>query len=257
MRNQHIARLEAHLEQLVEGAFANLFGKRIRAQDLALQLARAMEDNLQNSRGSDTRLIAPDHYLIHAHPAVHESLLEEHLNLSHTLAQHLVELATLSGYRLLNTPDVKILADDSLAVGGLTVSATHSTRPENSTAALQKVDLPLLTEKPRNAQLVIGTRIIPITTDVVNIGRSRENHVVLDDPYVSRHHVQLRLHQGAYLLFDVHSQGGTLVNDVQVREHRLNAGDMIRIGQTQMLYLEDDPLSDSQENATQPLDTDF
>ena len=44
MNHQHIARLEAQLEQIIEGAFVNLFGKRIQAQDIALKLVRAMED---------------------------------------------------------------------------------------------------------------------------------------------------------------------------------------------------------------------
>ena len=47
MKNKHIAKLEAQLEHIIEGAFANLFGKTINAQDIALRLSRAMEDNLQ------------------------------------------------------------------------------------------------------------------------------------------------------------------------------------------------------------------
>ena len=35
MNDQHIARLEAQLERLVEGAFSQLFGKKFRAQDIA------------------------------------------------------------------------------------------------------------------------------------------------------------------------------------------------------------------------------
>ena len=39
MNDQAIARLEAKLEHLIEGAFAQLFSKTIRAQDIALHLA--------------------------------------------------------------------------------------------------------------------------------------------------------------------------------------------------------------------------
>jgi pSer/pThr/pTyr-binding forkhead associated (FHA) protein len=51
--------------------------------------------------------------------------------------------------------------------------------------------------------------------------------------------VQLRLRFGSYTLFDMNSHAGVLVNDVPVREHRLQPGDVIRLGKTQLVYLED------------------
>jgi pSer/pThr/pTyr-binding forkhead associated (FHA) protein len=95
---------------------------------------------------------------------------------------------------------------------------------------------------PHNPQLIVnGKHIIPLQKPIVNIGRSKDNHLVLDDLFVSRHHIQLRLRFGRYTLFDTSSQSGTKVNDVPVREHRLQSGDVIRVGKTQIVYLEDDP----------------
>jgi len=256
MDNQHIARLEAHLEQLVEGAFASLFGKKIRAQDIALQLARVMEDGVQPAQGSDPRLIAPDQYLIYAHPSVQTHLLERNATLPQSLADHLVELATLIGYRLINTPTIKFLADSQLDTGKLIINASYRNSPEHSTAALQHVVLPGLS-KPHSPQLVLDGRLINLEQDVINIGRNRENQIVLDDNTVSRHHIQLRLRASAYMLFDINSQGGTFVNGVQIKEHQLKSGDLIRIGKTQMLYLEENSLSDSQDNPTQAFEPDF
>lgn len=254
MKNQHIARLEAQLEQLVEGAFASLFGKRLRAQDIALQLARAMENGLIPAHGGDPRMVAPDQYTIFAHPEVH-TLLQKRPALPQTLAAHLVDLATQLGYRLVATPDIKILADAGQEEGQITIVASHTTLQKHSTTAMQQVVLPPQIEKPLNAQFIIGEgRIARLEDSVINVGRDRDNHIIIDDPFVSRHHIQLRLRFGVYMLFDVQSQAGTSVNGNLVREHHLQSGDVVIIGKTRLLYLEDDSLSDSQSGHTQQFD---
>jgi hypothetical protein len=255
MNEQNIARLEAQLERLVEGAFANLFGKTVRAQDIALQLSRAMEDGIKTARGSDPRPLAPDQYLIFLNPTVQAKFVQRQPALLEILSQHLVELATHAGYRLANAPLVKFLADPLLEQNRVVVKAEHTNRPENSTAIMQRVDAPVDNQTPRNPQVIInGEQTVHLGSAIVNIGRSRDNQIILEDSYISRHHVQLRLRFGAYTLFDVQSQGGTYVNDVRVKEHRLRAGDVIRIGRTKMVYIEDDPLSDSQSGTTGVID---
>jgi hypothetical protein len=240
MKSQHIAKLEAQLEQLIEGAFANLFGNRIQAQDIALRLARAMEDNLAPPHGHDARALAPDHYVIYTHPDVQAYLLEKHPQLPYFLAGHLTELATHNGYRLNGKPVIKILADSHLDTGELIITASHSNQASHSTEAMKRVELPSV-RKPPQSQLVIDqNRTLDLTEDIINIGRGLDNHIILDDPFISRHHVQIRLRFGVYMLFDAHSQSGTYVNEVQVKEHRLQSGDVIRIGKTHMLYLQDD-----------------
>jgi hypothetical protein len=254
MKNQHIARLEAHLEQLIEGTFASLFGKKISAQDIALQLARAMEDALLPAQGGDPRLFAPNQYIIYLHPDVQAHLLEKYPELTQSLGNHMVELASRSGYRLNGSPTINLLADGALDVAALTVTAAHSERQASSTAAMQRVELPPV-QKPLNPQFIINDmQVVPLEDDVINIGRSPENQIVLDDPYVSRRHIQLRLRYGMYVLFDVRSQGGTFVNGVQVKEHNLRSGDVIRIGSSHMLYLEDDPSGDASPEQTQSFD---
>ncbi len=94
--------------------------------------------------------------------------------------------------------------------------------------------------------IVNGDTTVEMTEPLVNLGRSRDNHVVLDDPYISRHHAQIRLRFGRYTLFDTQSQTGTYVNDSRVREHNLQTGDVIRMGKITMVYLEDDPFGESQ-----------
>jgi FHA domain-containing protein len=257
MNDQNFARLEAQLERLIEGAFAQLFGKTIRPQDIALQLSRAMEDNAVESEDPTLRALAPDHYDIIMNPQVHDHLLRRQPRLTQILSQHMVELATEAGFRLNSVPTIQILADAKLDAGQLVVRTSHSQRRSSTTAMMKPIELKQVAEHdgPRNPQLIInGQRTVPLHDPFVNIGRNRENHIILDDPYTSRHHCQLRLRFGRYTLFDGDSQGGTFVNDVRIREHVLQPGDVIRVGRTQLVYVEDDPMGDSQTGANTALD---
>lgn len=254
MSDPKLSRLEAQLEHLIEGAFAQLFSKAIRPQDIAVQLSRAMESSLAAGEDNDFRPIAPDDYVIRMNPDVHEHLLRRQPLLASILSQHIVDLATHSGYRLNHRPAIRIVADEQLGPSEMTVHAEHIDSQKSATAVMERIELPSENQFALpSAQIIInGQQVIPLTTPLVNIGRSRENDIVLNDPYVSRHHAQLRLRFGAYTLFDTSSQSGTLVNDVVVREHRLQPGDVIQIGKTRMVYLEDRP-ADSQTGASTSL----
>lgn len=66
--------------------------------------------------------------------------------------------------------------------------------------------------------------------DLLRIGRSRENDVVLENLSVSRHHVQIRLFEGNYVLFDMNSSNGTYLNGVRITRRELQDGDEITMG---------------------------
>ncbi len=241
MNEQHIARLEAHLERLVEGAFAHVFGKTIRPHEIAVQLARAMEDGLDPARPGDPRPLAPDQYVIHMNPRVVEQINQRQPALSQILSEHMVELASNAGYRLDHAPIIRLLPDPNISTGRIAVNARHTRGQKESTALMKRVEFSPEQAAPRNPQLLInGVQGVPLNGPLINIGRSRDNHVVLDDPSVSRHHLQLRLRFGRYTLFDAQSQSGTFVNDVLIKEHRLQSGDVVRIGNTRLIYMEDD-----------------
>ncbi len=111
--------------------------------------------------------------------------------------------------------------------------------------------MPQTRDDLKRPQLVVGTRTILLDEPLINIGRHPDNHIVLDDRRVSRHHLQIRLRFGTYTLFDGQSSSGTFVNDIATREHNLQSGDVIRVRNTRLLYLEDD--EEEQTNRGAPL----
>jgi signal transduction histidine kinase/pSer/pThr/pTyr-binding forkhead associated (FHA) protein len=70
----------------------------------------------------------------------------------------------------------------------------------------------------------------------VSIGRDRNNRFVLHDTEVSRKHAEIAPGNGNFLIRDVGSANGTLVNTQPVREIPLNPGDHITLGQTILVF---------------------
>jgi transcriptional regulator with GAF, ATPase, and Fis domain len=83
---------------------------------------------------------------------------------------------------------------------------------------------------------------IPLTEDEVTIGRDPTNGIAVTDPSVSRKHCILSGEQDRFLVRDLESRNGTLVNGVAVQQHYLQHGDQIAAGDSSFLFLleEDD-----------------
>jgi len=71
----------------------------------------------------------------------------------------------------------------------------------------------------------------PIRGEVVRIGRSAENDIVLhDEPSVSARHLEIRSVEGVYRLYDLESTNGTFVNGERVTETVIQAPASIQLG---------------------------
>lgn len=76
-------------------------------------------------------------------------------------------------------------------------------------------------------------QVIAVEEGGLEIGRSPENDVVIDDDGVSRFHARLLYDNGSLWLRDAGSRNGLFVNDQRVADHRaLKVGDVVRIATT-------------------------
>ncbi|MFH1531813.1 MAG: ATP-binding protein [Pseudomonadota bacterium] len=67
------------------------------------------------------------------------------------------------------------------------------------------------------------------------LGRSQENELFLPDPQISRVHAEIRADGDDYWIEDAGSYNGTLVNEIRVEKRPLRDGDVIRVGNTELL----------------------
>jgi pSer/pThr/pTyr-binding forkhead associated (FHA) protein len=96
---------------------------------------------------------------------------------------------------------------------------------------------------PSNTFLIMdGTKAIPLIQSPITIGRSHENLIVLDDPRVSRKHLEIRVIREHFVLFDLNSSGGTFVNGQRVNQGILYSGDVISLAGVNLVFMQDSRL---------------
>lgn len=83
-----------------------------------------------------------------------------------------------------------------------------------------------------------GERDLAIISAISTIGKTPDNAIVVTDGAISRKHAQIEQRGGQYLLKDLGSLNGTVLNGRRLdsQEHALNDGDEILIGRTRMLF---------------------
>ncbi|MCZ7646669.1 MAG: FHA domain-containing protein [Planctomycetota bacterium] len=78
----------------------------------------------------------------------------------------------------------------------------------------------------------------------VTLGRHPENSVVLNDPAVSRKHARIAPLGGVFIIDDLGSAKGTLVNGEKFTRRALRNGDKISIGKVEIDFVEEAPSAD-------------
>jgi hypothetical protein len=68
------------------------------------------------------------------------------------------------------------------------------------------------------------------------VGRSRDNHLQLARPGVSRRHAVVSAAGDAFAIKDLSSQNGVFVNGARILEHVLTDGDLVAIGDCTLLF---------------------
>ena len=79
-------------------------------------------------------------------------------------------------------------------------------------------------------------RSVNLDRDVTTIGSAPDNTVPLTDTGVSRKHVGIKKNDVGYELADLGSTNGVYVNGEKVARRKLEVGDVIRVGTTEMVF---------------------
>lgn len=72
--------------------------------------------------------------------------------------------------------------------------------------------------------------VIPVN-EILTMGRGEDNMVVLEDKFVSSHHLKIYFRNTDYILEDLNSTNGTFINNERVKTKvALSKGDKIKVG---------------------------
>ena len=214
---------ERRLGSLVEGFFATTFRSGLQPVELAKRLMREMDAG----RTVGVRDVwAPNRFLFSLSTEDGARFEQAERALVTELKQVVRETAAERGWGLVGPPDVEFQVDDRLARGRFACEASFVEGPEELAPA---------TPAPGEATLVLlegdqVSRTFRLQKPETILGRLPACDVVLADPGASRQHARIVREAAGFVLIDLGSTNGTLVNDAAVTEHALRDGDRITIG---------------------------
>jgi hypothetical protein len=214
---------ERRLGDLVEGFFASAFRSGLQPVELAKRLIREMDAN----RTVGVREVwAPNRFVFTLSEADGETYEQAEHALVAELGRVVRETAAERGWGLVGPPEVELVVDDELKRGRFEVEASFVEGEE---------ELAPLAGGQATITLLEGgvpARTFALAKPVVTLGRLPESDVVVADAGASRQHARIGNANGRFVLTDLGSTNGTLVNDEPVDERALVDGDRITIGET-------------------------
>ncbi|MCA1727297.1 MAG: DUF3662 and FHA domain-containing protein, partial [Actinobacteria bacterium] len=158
--------------------------------------------------------------------------------LAKELQQVVVDGARERGWGLLGPPEVTFDTDQELGQGQFRCEA-HLVQAEDVKSGEHTAFLPAgaAGAGEATAELVLvanggSAQTYKLDRDVISLGRMNDCDIVLEDTGASRKHAEVRRDGDRFVVADLGSTNGTLVNEATVTERELEEGDRITIGRT-------------------------
>src|SRR5690606_33863677 len=148
--------------------------------------------------------------------------------LADELAANVTQHAASQRYAFVGPVTVTFRTDDALEVGRFQVgSATvrGAAAPATTSAA-----------SPRHPLVDIDGQRYLLTGPVTVIGRGSEADIIVDDPGVSRRHLEIQVTEQGTIATDLGSTNGTFVEGHRVPAATLLDGNTITIGRTRIMF---------------------
>lgn len=249
--------LEAKIAGAVEGAFGRAFKSRVQPVELARKLAKEME---AGKTVSVSHTYVPNEYAVYLSPADREQFEHYEEALKKELSDYLLEHARKEGLALVMRPRVGLETDERLGTGEFGIQAwmsaaaeeaAHDASAEAQPAAAadyghtmvyspdrapRRLEAPGRSPASERAMLVGDGKRTVASGDRLLVGRSRDCDLVLDDPNVSRQHMELRRDRAGWVAVDLGSTNGVKVNGRRIDEAPLEPGDEIAVGVSRLTF---------------------
>ncbi|NTW39932.1 MAG: DUF3662 and FHA domain-containing protein [Cellulomonadaceae bacterium] len=220
-------RFEKGVERVVNTAFAKAFRSEVKPVELASALRREVDDRAAVV-GRD-RTVVPNEFTIELSPGDLNQVEDWGAEpLADELAANVTEHATQQRYAFVGPVTVAFVEDPALETGRFQVrSATVRGAVAPATSVAASARHPLVD--------IDGQRYL-LTGPVTVIGRGSEADIIVDDPGISRRHLEIRVTPDGVIASDLGSTNGTFVEGHQVPAATLVDGNTITIGRTRILF---------------------
>jgi Protein of unknown function (DUF3662)/FHA domain len=247
--------IEQRLESLVEGFFTKVFRSGLQPVEVGRRILREMAEN---KTVSVNRIYAPNEFRVTMGPEDYGRFEPMEAGLQREFTDLVIDAAKENRWNLMGIPRISFELDEDLKKGefhveaaltadenvGAPMASTREPNPDNlgATHAISVGTAERLGLASAGAELVVLDDAdkpkdrISITRAPLTIGRLSTNDVVLSDGNVSRRHAELRRTSEGWVVADLGSTNGTLVNNKPVREQLLKDGDRLRFGTSELLF---------------------
>ena len=236
-----------------------MFGRAFKSSVQPVELARKLTKEMDDHRTvSVSRVYVPNEYTVYLSTPDREQFEAYEASLKLELQEYLAQHARRESYVMLSPPIVLMTTDDDLAVGEFGIA----TRMIQQRAA-QEDALPVPDSKPAQTMvyrptegrgpeaagevaretvaLLEGETRHEITKPVTVVGRSAGCDVRLGDPNISRRHAELRQQGTSYWIVDLDSTNGVEVNGARVERAKLDHGDTVTLGESELVFTRELP----------------
>lgn len=242
--------IETRLQNLIEVHLVKyLPGPNYRDQ-ISRQLAETLRSNLAKQGLDENTNVLPHQFQLVVNPSM-ISQWQKDPRLIEGLTKIFRLAASEIGVRFDDTLTIIMTADPLVEMNEVRVCFQKA----NTIAETQDMRSGDDQDTPARAAFLIvgGTKVFTLNQAVTNIGRRLDNHLVVDDPRVSRYHAQIRYVRGRFIIFDLNSTGGTYVNGQRVNQSVLYPGDVVSLAGLPIIFGQDNPPLSIHTGETAPL----
>lgn len=247
--------IEQRLEGLVEGFFTKVFRSGLQPVEVGRRILREMAEG---KTVSVNRVYAPNEFRVLMGPDDHSRFASMEAALVREFSELVIDQAKQNRWNLMGLPRISFTNVEGMGKGEFRVEASLSadadvpgprvqtrepSAPDGSdTNAVSSDTAARMGLAHAGAELVVldesgkPKERISITRTPVVIGRLSTNDVVLADSNVSRRHAELRKDGDRWVVVDLGSTNGTVVNGKLAREHELDDGDRLSFGTSELLF---------------------
>lgn len=229
-----LQRFENKLEEMISGVFARTFRSAVQPVEISAALNREI-DNSAQILSRDRRLV-PNDFHVELAESDHERLDQLGPQLTDELVGLLRDHAAQQSYVFTGPVRISLEPSEDLTTGRFRVrSKSVSTVSQHDGEPVRSTETQV---RRAAAFLVVNGQQLPLSAPGIVVGRGNDADLRIDDPGVSRRHLEIRVldsEQGPRVsVHDLGSTNGVLVNGRRVEQATLTDGAEIRIGNTAM-----------------------